>query len=178
MNKGRMILGTALLGVVFTAWAQPPAPAKPGPEHKKLDYFAGRWSIDGDMKAGPWGPAGKMTATETCAWFEGGFTLTCSSTGVGPTGKTSGLSLMGYSGEGKHYTFYGIDSTGWSGAAKGRLEGDTWTFASESTVDGKPLRIRWIMKQLTPDSYTFKSETSLADAPYAVVFEGKQARLK
>jgi len=66
-----------------------------------------------------------MTGSETCEWFAAGFYLVCNSTGAGPIGKTTGQSTMGYSAEGKHYTFYGIDSTGWSDAAKGTLEADT-----------------------------------------------------
>src|SRR3989449_11201669 len=56
--------------------AQTPAAApKPGPEHQKLAYFLGRWSETVDMKPGPMGPGGKMTATSTCEWFSGGFYL-------------------------------------------------------------------------------------------------------
>src|SRR3989454_7285461 len=58
--------------------AQAPAAApKPGPEHQKLAYFAGRWSESADIKPGPMGPGGKMTETSTCEWFSGGFYLVC-----------------------------------------------------------------------------------------------------
>jgi hypothetical protein len=179
MKRALVVLWMVTFAAAASAWAQPPAgPPKPGPEHKKLDYFAGKWSIEGEMKAGPWGPGGKTTGTESCEWFEGGFHLTCHSTGTGPMGKTKGLSLLGYSSEGKHYTFYGIDSSGWNDGAKGALEGDTWTWNSESTMGGQPLKTRFVIKQLAPDSYTFKAEASLAGAPFAVMFEGKETRIK
>jgi hypothetical protein len=43
--------------------SQMPMP-KPGAELKKLDYFVGTWTMDGDLKPGPMGPGGKMTGTE------------------------------------------------------------------------------------------------------------------
>jgi hypothetical protein len=50
------------LGIIVAAWrvlavaarAQMEMP-KPGPEHKKLDVFAGVWALDGDMKTSPMG---------------------------------------------------------------------------------------------------------------------------
>ena len=29
----------------------PPAPPKPGPEHKKLEYFVGKWTVESEIKA-------------------------------------------------------------------------------------------------------------------------------
>jgi hypothetical protein len=176
MKRALVFLCTTTFAAAGSAWAQPPA--KPGPEHKKLEYFAGKWNIEGEMKAGPWGPGGKMTASETCDWFEGGFTLVCNSSGTGPMGPTKGLSLLGYSAEHKHYTFYGIDNTGWNEGAKGSLAGDTWTWTNEGTMNGQPLKSRYIIKQVSADNYTFKAETSLAGSPFSVMFEGKQTRAK
>ncbi len=34
-------------------------PSTPGPELKKLDYFVGNWTSEGDAKPGPMGPAAK-----------------------------------------------------------------------------------------------------------------------
>ncbi len=41
----------AWLLLAAAALAQMEMP-KPGPEHKKLDMFAGTWTLDGDMKPG------------------------------------------------------------------------------------------------------------------------------
>lgn len=177
MKRAVVVLCMATFAAAASAWAQPPA-AKPGPEHKKLDYFAGKWNIEGEMKAGVWGPGGKMTGSETCEWFQGGFSLVCNSSGTGPLGPTKGLSLLGYNTEAKHYTFYGIDSTGWNEGAKGSLEADSWTWTSEGTMGGKPMKNRFVIKQTSPDSYTFKAETSVAGSPFSVMFEGKETRAK
>ena len=176
MRRAMAVLGLAASAAV--AAAQPP-PATPSPEHKKLQYFAGKWNIDGEMKSTPMGPGGKMTASETCEWFAtAGFHLVCNSSGTNPLGPTRGLSILGYSTETKGYTFYGIDRTGWADSAKGSLEGDTWTWTSEGTMGGQSLKSRYIIKELTPDSYTFRAELSVAGGPFTLMFEGKQTRAK
>ena len=75
--------------------AQTPAP-KPGPEHKRIGYFAGQWSYQGEVTASPLGPAGKVTSTETCEWFAGGFALVCRTKGTTPRGVGTGQSFMSY----------------------------------------------------------------------------------
>jgi hypothetical protein len=52
---------------------------KPAPELKKVDYSAGTWIWEGDMRPGPMGPGGKMTMTEHNEWMDGGFFLTMDS---------------------------------------------------------------------------------------------------
>ena len=51
----------------------PPAPPKPGPEHKKLEYFVGTWKTEGEIKANEFVPAGKSVTTETYTLGPGGF---------------------------------------------------------------------------------------------------------
>jgi hypothetical protein len=48
---------TLLLGIALSARAQMEIP-KPAPELKKLNYFAGRWTAEGDIKPGPMGSGG------------------------------------------------------------------------------------------------------------------------
>ena len=168
----------ALLGAGLALAQNPPAAPKPGPEHKKLEYFVGKWSLEGEMKPGPMGPGGKMTGSENCEWFMGGFHVVCHSAGKGPMGEVKGIGVMGYSSEGKHYTYYGIDNTGWADLAKGSVEGDAWSWTSEGTMGGKSMKGRYSIKKLTPDSYTFKGEISVADGPWTVMMEGKETRVK
>ena len=51
----------------------PPAPPKPGPEHKKLEYFVGKWTVESEIKANEFVPACKTVSTETCTLGPGGF---------------------------------------------------------------------------------------------------------
>src|SRR5258708_1748393 len=51
----------------------PPAPPTPGPEHKKLEYFLGKWTVEGEFKPNGYVPAGKTVSTETDTLGPGGF---------------------------------------------------------------------------------------------------------
>ena len=55
---------------------------KPGPEQQKLAYFIGTWKSAADIKENPMMPSGKMTSTDACDWFHGGFFVVCHSTGT------------------------------------------------------------------------------------------------
>lgn len=97
MKRALAFASMLVLGLAVAAAAQAPAgPPKPGPEHKKLQYFAGKWTMQGELKASPFGPGGKTTATDNCEWFAGGFHLVCKSDGKGPTGEMKGLAVLGY----------------------------------------------------------------------------------
>lgn len=158
--------------------AQAPAMPKPGPEHQKLAYFAGRWTEVGEMKPGPMGPGGKVTSSSTCEWFPGGFHLVCRSDGTSAIGPIHNLGILGYSSEPKRYTYYGIDNSGFGGPAYGQLAGDTWTWEGESLMGGQTVKSRYTIKQLTPDSYSWKFEMSLAGGAWTPVGEGTDTRVK
>ena len=63
----------------------PPAPPKPGPEHKKLEYFLGKWTVESEIKANEFVRAGKGVSTETCTLGPGGFYVECRAEGQLPT---------------------------------------------------------------------------------------------
>ena len=70
------VVGLMALMVANVALAQGPPPMpKAGPEQQRLRYFVGQWKHEGEMKAGPWGPGGKFTSTETASML-GDFFLT------------------------------------------------------------------------------------------------------
>jgi hypothetical protein len=171
-------LAFVTLAGASTLRAQAPEPPKPGPEHQKLAYFVGRWNIEGTVQASPMGPAGSITATDTCEWFAGGFHIVCKSDGRGPAGEMHGLNLLGYNAEKKRYTYYGIDNSGWGDGATGEVVGDTWNWESEATYGGQVVKTRYTIKQLSPDSYTWRLETSMAGGPWTLGGEGRETRVK
>jgi len=82
--KRTMMPGSILAGAAFVLAASAPARAqndapKPGPEHKKLEYFAGKWTSEAEAKKNPFGPAGKYTSKDDCSVFQGGFAVVCHS---------------------------------------------------------------------------------------------------
>ena len=155
--------------------AQPP---KPGPEVQKLADFVGTWKSDGELKAGPWGPAGKISGTSTCEWFAGGFHVVCRVESTGPMGKMTELEIVGYDAESKVYTYYGINSLGGSDSATGSLAGNTWTWVWDGKADGKPARYRITEMHVSPTSYTVKFEYSVTGGPWIVFGESKDTKVK
>ncbi len=156
----------------------PSGPPKPGPEHQKLAYFAGKWASEGETKPSPFGPGGKFTFTETCEWYAGGFAIVCHSEGKMPEGTVKGLSILGYDPGEKTYVYFETSSMGENIFSRGTVEGNTWTWANEIKMGGKPTRVRYTMKQESADSATYKLEMGPGDEPLKLVMEGRQTRIK
>ncbi len=151
---------------------------KPGPEHKKLDVLAGSWTLDGDVKASPMGPGGKVTETEKCDWMEGGFYLVCQ---IGFTSKVmgngSGITIMGYSNEDKTYTYREFNSWGEFTDSKGTVDGDKWTWINEQKM-GPIVKGRFNMKMTSPTSYDFSYEISQDGTKWSTIMDGKATKNK
>ena len=163
----------ALLEAFAVAQAGPPTPA---PELKRLGYFAGTWRLEADMKASPFGPAGKMTETEHNEWMPGGFFVVIHTDIRSSMGDGTGIAIMGYNTEEKVYTFDAFNSWGEADHSKGTLAGDTWTFASETKAGGTVVKGRFVIKEGSATSYTFKFEMAGADGAYASIMEGKATK--
>lgn len=165
---------TLLLGAL-SAQSQTEAP-KPAPELKKLDYFVGTWIADGEMKPGPMGAGGKFTGTNRVEWMDGAFFLVTHSAFDGAFGKGSETSYMGYDSNDKVYTYDSFNSLGEADHARGTLNGDTWTWESESTMGSQTLRARLTIKMLSATAYNFKFEMSPDGATWSTVLEGKDTK--
>jgi hypothetical protein len=176
MKSIAMVLA-AWVGLAAVALAQMEMP-KPGPEHKKLDIFAGSWTLDGDTKASPMGPAGKVTEIEKCEWMDGGFYLLCHTDFKTTMGNGSGISVLGYSGEDKAYTYREFNSWGEFTDSKGTLEGDTWTWTNEEKMGAMVMKGRFTMKILSPTSYNFSFEMSQDGTKWTTVMDGKATKGK
>ena len=176
MKKLILVLGT-LLAATF-AFAQLEMP-KPGPEHKKLDYFVGHWTSDGDMKPGPMGPGGKFTMEENSEWMDGGYFVVIHSKYSGggmPSG--TGIAFMGYDTNDKMYTYDEFNSMGEADHSKGMVDGDNWTWTSDMKMGPQTMKGRFSMKILSATSYTYKFEISQDGKEWTLVMEGKNTKVK
>jgi hypothetical protein len=151
---------------------------KPGPEHKKLGYFVGKWTAEGETKPNPFMPGGKFTNNDSCEWFDGGFAVICRSQGKGPMGPTKGLGIMGYNAEESVYTYYGVDNSPMVMASvpKGTVQGDTWVYDDEAKMGGKTVKSRYTIREISPKSYSFKWEVQGDDGAWQAVMEGKSTK--
>jgi hypothetical protein len=168
-------IGLALLTAV--AAAQAPEAPKPGPEHKRIGYFAGEWRFEGEAKPGPMGPGGKITATESCSWFAGGFHLVCRTKGTSPRGAATGQATMSYDGSRKAYAYHAISSMGDVILVRGQVDGKVWTWTDDMTIEGKKMTIRATVTEQSPTAYSFKLEMGEGTS-MAVVEEGKATKVK
>lgn len=180
MTRKFAVLGACVVsfvGLQVASMAQTP-PAKPGPEHERLGYFVGKWTTEGEMKPGPMGPGGKLTSSDTCEWFEGGFAVVCRGEGTTPMGPNKSLGILGYSTEEKAYTYYGVDNSMMSmtSVPRGTLTGDTWTYTDESQMGGQKVKSRVTIKELSPTVYTFTMELQGPDGKWAPLMESKSTK--
>jgi hypothetical protein len=166
------VMTFAMATLALAARAQAPAgPPKPGPEVKKLAYNVGTWNLEGEAK--PFGgmPGGKVASTEKCDWYSGGFFVTCRSEATGPMGTAKGVSYMGYDLNDKVYTYREFESTGDVIDAKGKVDGDTWTWTADSKMGNDKFSVRVTIKHVSKTEYTFKLEMAQNGGEFSVVEE-------
>lgn len=151
---------------------------KPGPEQKWMDSEVGRWIGEGEVKASPFGPAGKFTYTEDVEWAPGGFFQVMHWEWNGADGETKGLTVMGYSAQRKVYFSRSFDFTnGDAWGLEGTVEGDTLTLTSpEVNRDGKLMKNRYVSTRLSPTSRSFKMERSTEGGPWSTYMEGEATK--
>lgn len=174
-------ISALLIGILLfasAAFAQM-GPPKPGPELKKLDYFLGAWTSEGEAKPGPMGPGGKFTESSHSEWMDGGFFLVIHSDFKGGAmGNSTGTAYMGYDPQEKVYTYDAFSSAGENIHSKGTLDGDTWNWTNEFKMGPQTMKARYTMKILSPDSYTYRFEMSPDGTKWENGMEGKATKSK
>lgn len=152
--------------------------SRPGPEVQKLGYYVGSWKGHGEAKAGPFGPAGKLSSRMSCAWFSGGFQVICRGEETGPTGTRAFLNILGYDAKAGTYTQYAISSLGDSEYDQGgRLAGNTLTYLLDQPTEGKPVKVRFTEVHVTPAAMTYRTDVMAGDAPWRVIAEGEIVKM-
>jgi len=180
LKRGSMVLAGAwiLIGVIVLMAQEYGGPPQPSPAHNKLGVFVGTWKDEAEMKPGPFGPGGKLSLTESCEWFTGGFSVVCHTDTTGFMGDLKTLTVLTYDPEEKLYRFYEFNSVGWSQSAKGTVDGDTWTLDGESKMDGKLIKSRSTIRLSSPDSAVVRSEVSVEGGAMTLLMELKGTRVK
>ena len=150
----------------------PPAPPKPGPEHEKLEYFVGKWTVEGEIKPNEFVPAGKTVLTETDTLGPGGFYVERRTEGnLGTL-----LGIVAYDSDLKVYTSYYANSVGLVGTATGSVNGNTWTWLVEDKFAGTAVKGRTTITMSSPTQYTSKYEVADGKGGYITVLESKATK--
>src|SRR6185295_8681437 len=151
----------------------PPAPPKPGPEHKKLEYFLGKWTVEGEIKANEFVPAGKTVSTETATLGPGGFYV--ESRNEGQLGTR--LAIIAYDSHAKVNTSYYANSGGLVGVGTGTVDGNTWTWMVEDKYAGRSVKGRTTVTILSLTQQTTKYEMADGKGGYTTIVEGKATKV-
>jgi len=142
---------------------------EPTAEHKKISAIAGRWTIQGM----------EDSYLEVCDMYQGGYFLVCNTEFKKKSGGLSkGVSIIGYSTEGRHITYYHYGSSGVSQTLKGRTdEQGNFYFEGEELINGKLTKTRVAMTKAGVN-YNFKEETSVDNGPWTTTADMVYVRLK
>jgi len=168
----KSVLASIIL-LAISAAAQ--SPAKPAPELKKLDYFAGTWTTDATIPPGPWGNGGKFTSTSTNEWKPDGSSLVCHRNYSMPPelgGDGSATLILAYDSASHSYTGDESNTQG-KVSSKGTLTNDTWLWTGSRTYNDMEILQRMTLTPVSPTAYTVKLETSLDGANWMTFMEGK-----
>jgi hypothetical protein len=152
----------------------PPAPPKPGPEHKKLEYFLGKWTVESEIKANGYVPAGKSVTTETYTLGAGGFYIELDRP-EGQIPRTQGITT--YDSHAKVYTTFYVSSAGLVGGGTGTVDGNTWTWMLEDKVFGRAVKGRTTITVQSASQFTSKYEMADPNGRYTTITEGTSTRV-
>jgi len=169
----------AMALILLTASAFAQTPAKPGPELKKLDYFAGTWIVDATIDQGPWGNGGKFSATHTNEWMSGNFFLVGRDTFSLPAelgGDGAGTAFLGYDTNQNVYTSDSFNSQGRHESYKGAVTADTWIWTGSQNYAGQEIQHKLTLKVLSPSSYSMKLEVSVDGTNWMTFMDGKATK--
>ena len=163
-------------GSALAAAPQEPMMPKPGPEHEALGFFAGTWRFEGEAKESPMGPAGKVTFTETCEWFQGGFALICRAEGMNPMGPSSSIAVSSYDAEQKAYSYYGVEANMPPFMAMGQRDGKVWTYTTKSNMGDVTMTMRVVITEASPTTYRFEMDASTDGSTWTRIIEGTSTK--
>jgi len=166
-----------ILSCGFTALSlaqAPPEPPKPGPEHKKLEYFVGTWRVEGEVKPNDYMPAGKNVSTLTYTLGSGGFFVEWRGEGEKyPT--THGI--MVYDSQAKLYTQFYASSVGLAGGGTATVDGNTWTWTLEDKWFGQAFKGRTTVTAKSASQFTIKYEHLDPNGSYVTLVESTATKV-
>ncbi len=107
--------------------------ASPGPEHKSLGMFIGRWMNEGYTVETPGAPSVKILTSDIYEWMPGGFFVLHTAYGRIGNMDVGGTEILGYDPVARKYFTVFYDSRGNVNEAELSVDGDTWTWKGTET---------------------------------------------
>ena len=161
MKRTLIAVALIMLLVAVASQAQTIGP-KPGPEQKKLEVWVGNWTVQGESKASPIGPASKYTNKATWQMSLGGFVLEGRFASQIAGVNTQGMQVMAYDAANKNFTLAAYFSDGMISHGTVTVSGNTWSGKGSVIAGGKQYQWRGtdvLSGDLTVDTYTVEIST-------------------
>ena len=128
-----------------------PDESGPGPLHRRLQRFVGRWRTEGEILGGPPGASARLQATDSYEWLPGGYFLLHRVEGRLGDEPVQTLEVIGYDAERHTYFSHAFDDRGNARTYTAGLSDDgTWSIVGSSerftgsfSADGTALVGTW-----------------------------------
>ena len=135
---------------------------KPGPEHRRLGVFVGRWHTTGEVapERGQTTPGAKIDCIDTYEWYPGGFFVVHDVDGKVGDEPVKSMEVLGYDGDRGRYFAMFFDSTGGFGAEELTVDGNTWTWRGSNVMGVKGHRC---VSVLSEDGETLRARHEKSD---------------
>lgn len=108
------------------------APA-PGPEHRRLEVFIGKWINEGETMATPDAPAARIVTSDVYEWIPGRFSVLHTAYGHIGDLDVGGVEIIGYDAESGKYTSHFFDSQGHVTVDELTYDAGKWIWTGERT---------------------------------------------
>jgi hypothetical protein len=122
-----------VLSVAAGLERSPGEPVQPGPEHRMLDVFLGRWINEGRTAARPDTPSVQIVASDVYEWAPGGFFVVHDAYGSIGDIDVGGIEIVGYDPERGTYRSLFFDSQGNLNTSELSVRSGVWTWRGERT---------------------------------------------
>jgi hypothetical protein len=117
-------------------------PSVPGPEHKRLEVFLGKWNLEGQQYDGLVGSAAKIAAVETYEWLPGRFFLVHHFDGQVGDGDAACIEIIGYDASSRTYPAHTFYNNGQANEWQGHEHEGIWTFTGDWPMADESMKVR------------------------------------
>lgn len=166
---------TLLIAVLLSSFSFAAFVPGKSPAWKKLAAFVGTWKSQGQLLDTPMSKRKVITATTTCRFSPKGDYLICDQLNDAPAHQ---LTIYSASRDG-NYAASTIGDAGMEAhSMKLSLAGNTWTYSSDYTANGKTTRFRTTNTFTSPDIYTFEAQYSEDGQHWTTMAQGTSRRIR
>jgi len=176
----RIVVTVSLLLLFAVSVQAQTEPPKPAPELKKnAEVFVGDWTLEGEAKETPLGPAGKVSGKLTIRWVLNGFFQEWKWVEKHVFGDIETIELNWYDAAAKSYPYQGFQDNGdlYSGSAT--VSGNVWNFSGVQNHNGIEYKTRGVITIVSDGvSFTLKVEISTDGKTWTPWAESKFTKVK